>query len=80
MNNIVKKGIYRHFKGNYYLVEDVATNSEDGSEYVVYRALYEDTKLYVRPLNMFLSKVDKYKYPDCNQTYRFELQNIKSTK
>lgn len=78
MNKIVKKGIYRHFKGDYYLVEDIATHSEDESQYVVYRALYEDTGLYIRPLDMFLSEVDKNKYPDCKQTYRFELQNIKS--
>ena len=72
--------VYRHFKGNYYLVEDIAINSEDGILYVVYRALYEDTKLYIRPLDMFLSKVDKSKYPNCNQTYRFEFQNIASIK
>ena len=80
MNEIVKRGIYKHFKGNYYLVEDIAINSEDGILYVVYRALYEDTKLYIRPLDMFLSKVDKSKYPDCKQTYRFELQNVASIK
>ena len=69
------KGVYRHFKGNYYLVEDVAIYSEDLSEYVVYRALYGDGKLYVRPLDMFLSKVDKEKYPDVEQVYRFEEVN-----
>lgn len=73
---IVKKGIYKHFKGNYYIVEDVATHSEDNTQYVVYRALYGDTSLYIRPLEMFLSKVDKEKYPKSTQTYRFELQNI----
>ncbi len=69
------KCVYRHFKGNYYLVEDVAIYSEDLSEYVVYRALYGDGKLYVRPLDMFLSKVDKEKYPDVEQVYRFEEVN-----
>lgn len=78
MNKIIKKGIYKHFKGDYYLVEDVAINSEDESQYVVYRALYEDTGLYIRPLEMFLSEVDKKKYPNCSQKYRFELQQIKS--
>lgn len=78
MNRIVKKGIYRHFKGDYYLVEDIATHSEDESQYVVYRALYEDTGLYIRPLDIFLSEVDKNKYPNCKQIYRFELQDIKS--
>ena len=71
---IIKKGIYKHFKGNYYLVEDVAINTEDDSLYVVYRALYDDFKLYIRPLEMFLSPVDKQKYPDIKQEYRFEYQ------
>jgi hypothetical protein len=74
------KGIYKHFKGDYYLVEDVATHSETGEQYVVYRALYGDTKLYIRPIDMFLSKVDRDKYPDVKQEYRFELQDIKSVK
>lgn len=72
------KGIYKHFKGDYYLVEDVAIHSETGDKYVVYRTLYGETKLYIRPLDMFLSKVDKQKYPDVEQEYRFELQEIKS--
>lgn len=76
-NKLVIKGIYKHFKGNYYLVEDVATHSEDNSKYVVYRALYGDYGLYIRPLEMFLSKVDKEKYPSVTQTYRFELQSQK---
>ena len=71
---VIKKGIYKHFKGNYYLVEDVAINTEDDSLYVVYRALYDDFKLYIRPLEMFLSPVDKQKYPDIKQEYRFEYQ------
>ena len=66
------KGIYKHFKGNYYLVEDVAIGSEDMMEYVVYRALYGGNKLYIRPVDMFLSRVDKEKYPDISQEYRFE--------
>lgn len=67
------KSVYRHFKGNYYYVEDVATHSEDGNQYVVYRCLYGDHGLYVRPLSMFLDKVDKNKYPDAEQEYRFAL-------
>ena len=64
--------IYRHFKGKKYLVVGIATNSEDLSEYVVYKALYGDNKLWIRPINMFTSKVDKNKYPESNQEYRFE--------
>jgi len=68
---VIKKGIYKHFKGNYYLVEDVAINSEDDSLYVVYRALYDDCKLFVRPLEIFLSPVDKQKHPNETQEYKY---------
>lgn len=78
MNELKIKGIYRHFKGDYYLVEDVALSSETMEEYVVYRPLYGESRLYIRPLEMFLSKVDKEKYPDVKQEYRFELQHIES--
>lgn len=73
-------GIYKHFKGDLYIVEDVALHSETGDEYVVYRALYEDGQLYIRQKDMFLSEVDHEKYPDVDQKYRFELQSIKSLK
>lgn len=73
MNELKIHGVYRHFKGNLYLVEDVATHSETGESYVVYRQLYGERELYIRPLEMFLSEVEKDKYPDCKQKYRFEL-------
>lgn len=73
-----KNGIYKHFKGDYYLVEDVAVHSETKEKYVVYRSLYGEGELYIRPYEMFLSKVDKVKYPNIEQEYRFELQDIKS--
>ena len=72
--------VYRHFKGDYYLVEDVARDSETQEEMVVYRKLYDDGSLWVRPKTMFLSKVDKQKYPDVEQEYRFQLIEIKSKK
>lgn len=70
------KGVYKHFKNNYYILEDIATHSETGEKYAVYRRLYGNGALFVRPLDMFLSKVDKEKYPTVKQEYRFELQNF----
>jgi len=81
MMELKLKGVYRHFKGDYYLVEDVAIHSETKEKYVVYRGLYGDTsRLYIRPYDMFLSEVDREKYPNVKQQYRFELQDIKSVK
>ena len=70
--------VYRHFKGDYYLVEDVARHSETDEELVIYRKLYEDGSLWARPKDMFLAEVDRGKYPDVKQKYRFELQEIES--
>lgn len=69
---VVEHGIYRHFKGKYYIVEGFAKHSETGEQMVVYRHLYGDKSLCVRPVDMFLSKVDREKYPDAKQEYRFE--------
>lgn len=79
MGELKVHGIYRHFKGDYYIVEGVGIHSETKEKYVVYRGLYGDTeKVYLRPYEMFLEKVDKEKYPNVKQEYRFELQNINS--
>lgn len=80
MNEVKVNRVYKHFKGDLYLVEDIAINSETNEKYVVYRALYGDNLLYIRPYDMFISEVDHEKYPDIKQKYRFELQNIKSVK
>lgn len=78
MSELKIKGIYKHFKGDYYLVEDIAFNSETKEVMVIYRRLYGDGSLWVRPLDMFLSLVDKVKYPNVKQKYRFELINVES--
>lgn len=80
MNELKINGVYKHFKGDYYIVLDVAEHTETGEKLVIYRALYGDNKLYARPYDMFLSKVDREKYPDVEQEYRLELQEIKSVK
>ncbi len=72
MRKLKVHGVYKHFKGKYYIVEGIAKHSEDLSDYVVYRQLYDNGELYIRPLEMFLSEVDKGKYPDVKQKWRFE--------
>ena len=78
MREIKINGVYKHFKGDYYLVQDVANDSEAKQPFVVYRRLYGDGSLWIRPLEMFLSEVDHEKYPNVKQKYRFELQEIES--
>lgn len=78
MRKVKINGIYKHFKGDNYIVVDIATHSETGEKYVVYRSLYGDGNLWVREYNMFLSEVDQNKYQNVEQKYRFELQNVES--
>ncbi len=65
-------GIYKHFKGKKYEVLYKAYDSETGKEVVVYKALYGESLIWVRPLDMFMSEVDTVKYPNLSQKYRFE--------
>ena len=85
MDNRFRPGdIVQHFKrellseeekaANRYLYEivGVATHSETREPMMVYRPLYDDGGMYVRPLEMFLSEVDREKYPEVKQHYIFE--------
>ncbi len=72
MRKVKIKGIYKHFKGKMYMVEDIAKDCETLEDVVVYRALYDNKQLWVRKYNDFISEVDHNKYPDVKQKYRFE--------
>ena len=73
MREVKIKGIYKHYKGDLYLVEDVIYHSETGEKMIAYRALYGENKLWCRPYDMFFDEVNKN-----GQKYRFELQQIQS--
>ena len=75
MNNLKINGIYKHYKGDLYLVQDIIYHSETGEKMIAYRALYGDNKLWCRPYNMFFDEVNKN-----GKKYRFELQEIESKK
>ena len=78
MEDLKINGIYRHYKGNLYIVLDICYHSETLEKMVVYRALYGEGKVYLREINNFLSEVDHEKYPNVKQKYRLELQEIES--
>lgn len=79
MRDLKLKGIYRHFKGDHYLVEDIAISSDDGvTPYVIYRKLYGDEALFIREKNDFLEEVNHEKYPEVKQKYKFEYIEVQS--
>lgn len=73
-NEIIEKRLYRHFKGNLYYINFIATHSETEEKMVCYQAQYGDYGMFVRPLSMFLEEVPKDRNDNIfNQKYRFEL-------
>lgn len=70
--HLIRGAYYRHFKGKWYKVLHLAEHTETGEDMVVYQAMYGEEKIYARPYDMFMSEVDKEKYPKAIQTYRFE--------
>lgn len=66
--------VVTHFKDKDYLVLGVIKHTETEEDLVVYKALYGDNIVYARPKDMFLSEVDKEKYPEVKHKYRFELK------
>lgn len=73
MERVVKpNSVYKHFKGNIVKVILIAKDTETLEDLVVYKHIDKD-EYWVRPLSMFLSKVDKNKYPNIDQEYRFEV-------
>lgn len=73
MNEVKVKGVYKHYCGDMYIVEGIGFNSENLEKCVIYRALYGDNKVWIRPYDLFIEEVNKN-----GQKYRFELQDIKS--
>ena len=78
MKEVLINRVYKHFKGDSYIVVDIAKNSENLEKMVCYRGLYGDGPLWVRPYIEFVEEVDHKKYPECKQKYKFELQSVKS--
>lgn len=78
MERVIEIGkIYRHFKGNLYRVIDIvfdseSNNDEEYEKVVIYQAMYGDNLKWARPYKMFNSLVDREKYPNVKQEYRFE--------
>lgn len=70
---VVKGQTYRHFKGNVYKVLSIAKDCNDLRKLVVYQDINDEEKIWVRVYDEFISLVDKEKYPNVTQEYRFEL-------
>lgn len=75
--SVMTGNVYRHFKGGLYVVQGVAVHSETAELLVIYTSKDEPQKMWARPLEMFVSSVDKEKYPRAKQKKRFEKVKVK---
>ncbi|GAA0720995.1 hypothetical protein GCM10008905_10860 [Clostridium malenominatum] len=75
-----KGKIFRHFKGDLYLLLDIAIHSETREELVIYKALYGSCGVFARPYHMFNEEVPAEKENPTGQKYRFESVEIESLK
>lgn len=78
MNEVKISRVYRHFKGNYYFVENIAYDSETKERLVVYKSLYprdDGRSIWVRPEKMFLEEIPERQDNITGQKHRFELAN-----
>ena len=75
MENVKIGRVYRHFKGNYYFVENVGLSSETHERVVIYKSLYDrdDSNIWVRPEKMFLEEIPDRPDKITGQKHRFEL-------
>lgn len=71
-------GIWHHFKGKDYFVIGIAVHTETDETLVLYKDSLFSSKQYARPLEMFMSEVDREKYPNCRQKYRFERKDSRN--
>lgn len=65
--------IYKHFKGNLYKVLAVAVHTESEEKLVVYQSVDNPDRVFARPLEMFMSDIDRFRYPLIRAKYRFTL-------
>ena len=74
MNEVKIGKVYRHFKGNYYYIEDIALDSENKERMVIYKPIYDrqDSKIWVRPEKMFLEEIPDRPDNITGQKHRFE--------
>ena len=70
------KEVWRHLKDKLYRIGTIAQHTETEEQMVVYRAMYGAEGYFVRPLDMFMSEVDREKYPDVEAKWRFEKSDL----